>query len=269
MRGETTVSPVPSGAGRYQDWMWPDPLTLNGPNVGSGVRSRNFGGQPNLVQATTIAIGGGTNTVTAGWLGVSCAQLTSTNTPSGVAYKFETPMCNIRTSKVAIPPQCDDLLCYRMYCNMTMLSPVPQSDFGFEIVRTIGTTGAILLNLNEGFGVQLIDNTHCNFIVRGSNGLITTPFAVDCTAWHSFEFRIVGGMANTDATLQFLIDGVPQALPALSASWATGSNLPGTGLIGGLTGFTPMVIANAQVQPSGLFVQQARFICGPTMADCM
>lgn len=268
MRQEAVVSPVSPGAGRFQDWMWPDPQAYGGINIGTGVRQRN--GLGAAAVATTTALGGGTAPIAAVIAGVECAQILSAAAgPAGVAFRFvNAGLSHIKTSKSNINPIADDQACKRFLINMAGGGiAIGAGDFGFQVTRNSAGAGRIVGDANDGFGLQIQNGNVINFIVRGPNGLIApvalTGAPFDTTAWHTYDFLIIDATSTNEASLSLKIDNVPVALPALSASWAIGTNLPPAALTGGLVGFTPVVVSDSK-NNNGFFVQQLRMITAPT-----
>jgi hypothetical protein len=264
---ESIASSLPAGAGRSQDWYWPDPQASQGVNIGSGVRSRN---SAVAVSAQTGGIGGGNLVIAAVIKGVPCAQMLSGAGGSGTIFKFQPPMpLMLRTSKSKIVGAVDDQQVYRIVVTMAGggIAVNAGQDFGFEVIRTIGTFGRVFADANDGFGIRIQDSHIVQFFVRGPNGLIVrnlTAAPFDTTDWHSFDFRISSATDAVDAKLALLMDTVAVDLGAANSSWAAGTNLPATSLLNGLMGFTP-VLVSAAGNDNGLFVQQVHMMAAPSV----
>lgn len=267
-RFETLISPVPPGAGRFRDWMWPDPGNLDNPPTSftsNRLGTTLVGTNP---VAATLGFGGGTTTLAATINGIDCAQIVST-AAAGAGYRFDNTMiAHIKTTLNSVPFQCDDEQCFRVFCTMALQNPpTPGTDYGFEMVQGSGT-GRILQEALNGFGFQLQTANIVNLIVRGPLGLLTvalTAAPFDTTQFHTYELRITSASSNLDAGLAVLIDNVPVAgLPVTVTSWAAGTGLPASALVGGRVGFRAAVY-NVSGINNALFVARLRFMSAPTM----
>lgn len=269
MRQEQIVSPTPPGAGRFRDWVWPDPGNLDGnptPFVGDRIGATLAGSSP---VATSIGFGGGTTTLSATVAGIDCAQLLST-AGAGIGYRFDSSMmAHIKTSLNAIPFPCDDETCFRVIVNMALgLTPTPGTDYGYYLT-TANTNGRVLADAAVGFGFQIVDGNVVNFVTRGGLGLISialTAAPFDTTAFHAYEMRVTSATAIAQASLAILIDNVPVAsVPATVTGWGPGSALPPSVLFGGTRAGFRVGVYNTSGIINGLFVQKIRFMSAPTM----
>ena len=264
MRVESVISPLSAGAGRLFDWVWPDVFSHDA-NISAAVRPRNGQGDPSVGLGETVAIAGG-STVTAGVLnGVWVASFNVGGAGQATCFRFPNAgFFHVKTSKNNIPPGLDDTSAKRLITIMAAFAaPAAGQDFGIQYVRR--ANNGIQQTGNDGWGVNLTSLANAQFIVRGPNGLITQNFAVNTAVLHAYEFRILDATATTDASLQFLIDGVPQALAPLSSSWGPGTNLPPEAAVASVTGWQPLLIPNSGTGPNALFVNQQRVILAPTL----
>jgi hypothetical protein len=269
-RTETLISPVPPGAGRFRDMVWPDPSGLDGsPSsfVGNRLGTSLVGTNP---IAVSIGYGGGTSLGVASINGIDCANLPSNAGAVGLGLRFDSSMvAHIKTTLNALAFQVDDEQCFRVFCNMAMSSaPVPGTDYGWYMT-TANTNGRILGDVATGFGFLYVDANTVNFISRGPLGLVQQAVTVapfDTTQFHCYEMRITSATATTAAGLSVLIDNVPIVLPASLSSWGGVSALPPSILFGGTrAGFRPGLY-NTSGLLNALFVQKLRFLSAPTMA---
>lgn len=268
MRQEQIVSPVPPGAGRFRDWVWPDPAGLDAnptPFVGDRLGATLVGNAP---LAISIGFGGGTTTSVNVVNGADCASINSTGA-AGAGYRFDNSMlAHVKTSLNTVPFQTDDETCYRVICIMAMQNvPTPGTDYGYYLT-TSGTNGRVLADAAVGFGFQIQDGVVVNFVTRGGLGLVSTPITgagFDTTAFHAYELRITSASAVAQASLAILIDNVPvSTVPATITSWGAGSALPPSAVNGGRVGFRASLYNTSGVI-NALFVQKLRFLSAPTI----
>ncbi len=265
---ESVVNLLSSGAGRFQDWIFPDPEAFVGSTVGVGLRSRNglgSGGSVPVLRSTGIA--GGTSIDMDVFHGVPCVAIRSGPGDASFALSATSAgFIQIATTKSNLSPTVNDQACKRLVINMAAAAvPNAAHDFGFFIPRFSALTGRILADGNDGFGVRLAGVGLCEFITRGPNGLITVPLAVNpIGVWNTFDFRILDATATDEAGLNLLINNAPVNLGPLNSSWAAGTNLPPAALVGGFSGFMPMMCSNAG-NVNTLYVQQTRYITAPSV----
>lgn len=268
---EAIVSQLPSGAGRFQDFIWPDPMQSASGAVNSHIRGRINGVDQGFTSpGSQFNIGGGTGGNQVSILqGVPCAQLVSA-VGAGVQYGFYPGFhMALRTSRSAISPICDDCFVYRLIVIMAGPGVVVANnqDFGFEVVRWTGALARLAADGADGFGIRLADANTAQLIVHGPNGLVATnltaaPF--DTTIFHTYEFRVFQAGPTSDAFLTLRLDGAVIALSAVNSNFAApGTNLPATALTGNFMSFVPTMVSGAN-QAANLFVQRCRMIAAPS-----
>jgi hypothetical protein len=263
---DIVASKLPAGAGRFQDFVWPDPLQL-----GAGINSNS---RPRVGMVTAPGnvanIGGGTTSIAAVQNGVPCVQVPSA-VASGTQKQFYPGFsCWWRTSKSLISPRVDDAFVYRFLWNFAGagIALVGARDFGFEIVRFAGpAVVARLVGDNvPGIGFRIQDANTLQFLVNGPNGLQTvnlTAAPFDTTKFHSIDLRVFCASATADASLTVRLDDSPVALSTANSSWSAGTNLPAMQGTGSFVGFVPTIVSDAAANNS-FFVQTLRMICAPS-----
>lgn len=263
-----SVATLPSsGAGRFQDLIFPGRLTA----IGSALvdtfhtgrtRTENF-------QGTSVGLGGGVpNPAATVRLGVPCVNFNCTAV-AGIMFRFYPAMGfmlatgqNSTTPGSGLANNVTRIIW--SFCG-SGIAPNAGSDMGLEIVPPSGFfSGRILGDVSPGWGFRLASANSLEFIVRGPNGLITLPFVVDTTTWHVLDMRIVAASSGQDATLSVLLDNVPMNLGALNSSWAAGTNLPPAALINAQLGFMPCIVCNPN-PINNFWVYQLRFIQASTL----
>lgn len=262
------------GTSRFRDWIWPDPTQLNqNPSSELGARlgtlTHGSGASP-ATALTTDYNGGGSNNI-GFWNGIMCSAVTSGPAAGqGRSLRFDGMAGFVKTSKNLIGPFQDDLHCWRFLWNMAITAATPDTsrDCGGWLVIPNVNPRPIADNA-KGFGFRYKDANTVVFFANGNNGYTETPLTAapfDVTAWHSYELAIQGATSAQDASLVAYIDGAAKPLPTLFGSWATGSNLPFSGILGGRGGFAPAVcnVANSSLT---LVVQQVRSMCGPFISS--
>lgn len=265
---DQVASQLPSGAGRFQDFWWPnliDPVGVNStmrPRTGSAT-----------ALGSLANIGGGSSP---GWNvrnGSPVAQLTSgvaVNVGIQVIFYPGLPVM-LRTSRSAISPAVDDCAVYRFVINMAGFGTTVGAgeDFGFEIVRFAGNGVGIRLDKGDipGIGLRIQSANVVHFLVNGPLGrnffaLTAAPF--DTTQLHSYDLRLFSATPTADARLTLRIDGAVQALPATMSDWgAPGSLLPPMQGTAGFVGFVPTLVSCAG-SLNFLYVQQMHMCCAPS-----
>lgn len=173
-----------------------------------------------------------------------------------------------------IPQGLSDLACFRFSARMCSSGPTVDNvhDMGMQIVANVGTQ-LLLLNANTGFGFQLNDQAHAEFIARGPNGLVrtdVTPANFDGTQPHWYDLIIVNRSSSGPSLLIPRIDGNICAVPAASMSWGPGTNLPANAPTGGKIGFIGMMgNACGVAGDRSLEVSDAIMAFGPTLGDVL
>lgn len=256
-------------AGRRFSWYWPDQATLL--NGASGAVVSNGGVQRTAGFGTAGTGTRATNVIS----GVTCQMIRCFAINDQSFYTFDPIMIvNPRIGRGApIPSQCDDIGVWRFVANLAAVGPYPSaitSDYGFEIVKNNNGPVFLLKDANPGYGVRLLDAGHAELLIQGPNGLIRQSFALDVTKFHSYEFVIASATPFSEATFTFLIDGVVQALPPASQTWAAGTNLPAPTFLAGRVGFYPVLVNFGQVaSDNSVLAQSILLAAGQTYADTL
>lgn len=250
MPNETVVSPLPPGAGRIIDVMWPDPYDVTAQDP---IRCR-IGPTATADRTPTITgLGGGVAPSISVYKGVDAVVYNCTAVPAGRKATFSGPgSLHIRTTKGYAPPTLDDDLGF-MRILVTMSSaqtPGTLRDFGMQITQA--ATGCIYRDGASGFGFNIDvsgGNPILDFVVRGPNGLLHNTggnlATVDTTKWHTYEIRIQSATANAEASMTPYVDGVPvTGLAATTLSWATGTDLPPSVVTGSSIGFNVVFVSD-------------------------
>jgi hypothetical protein len=261
--------PIPSGAGRFLDWYYPDYASLLS---GASMAWKNRNG---AAVTPTSSLGGTAAFNLATINGVGC-QLYRTFAAADKAIQqpSQVLMFNPRTLASPIPPSGDDMGCIRFMMNICAaggLYPADNvHDYGFGWVRSNALSGLFWADAADGMAVRILDAAHIQLGIRGPNGLILASFAYDTTQFHTCEMVYMPPTRSAGAQFAFLIDGQRQPLPAKSTSWAAGTNLPTDQFVGSRLGFIPY-IANflGQIGDNSLCIQQGRLIAAPSYAAAL
>lgn len=265
---DIVASQLPPGAGRFQDFIWPDPIVAAAPVVAQ-MRGRNNCATSS--QGTQILIGGGGGLLATVVAGVPCQQIISgVGTGTQKLFYPGFPVM-LRTSRSLISSFVDDTSVYRLIVTMCRNGAAAAAgrDFGFEIVRWNGAAlSRIAADNVPGIGLRLQSANVVQLLVNGPNGLVVTdltagPFNTDLE-WHAFDLRFFSATPAADARWTLRIDGAPIALSDINSSWgAVGTNLPPVPLNGANVGFVPSLISDANVG-AGLFAQLVHLIAAPS-----
>lgn len=270
MRNELTLSPSSPGAGRFVDYIWPDPETYITNSQG---RLRNFDYNV-LVAPTFPAFGGGTDVsiqVRQGALssGFGCNAGGAGVGRGALFFPARVPLVTSRSA--AGNGAYNDLACWRlMWIAAFFTAPQPTGEVTCACIVNQGITNYIAA-LADGFGFHYRSDGRVSLAaVRGGvlTEFIVTPVGFDITLFHIYEMRLTAATAGTDAGLQVLIDNAPVALPAVLASWAAGTGLPSVQNVGGGPGFLPM-LRMVSDSVNGIFLHQFRASAGPTPASLL
>lgn len=280
-RTEVTISASPPGAGRFKDYIWPDPCTYTD---STNATSRIAGYKANIsgLSFANIGFGGGTPTRVNVRHGLPCIDLPCTavagngNGRGAPSAKLMFP--TLKTGNFS-SPLFDDMRCWRIiFIGGMVTAPNVEQDIGFACINTgnVGDCVQLVVHGRDGFAFGFVNNGSVRFFsnVGGvQTQQIITPtaaqgYAID--AMHMYEMRIEGATPTTDATMKVFLDGAQVALPATLASWAPGTKLPvmvspdaaSAGFVGGFG-----CISGGGVNT--LFVHQFRVICGPTLQSLL
>lgn len=271
---DQVASLLPAGAGRFQDFVWPDEVVgANG--VGASMRARNGGG---IVTGTNVAIGGGIGALTAVINGVPCQQLLSNVGVGNQRLMYPGFPVMLRVQRSKIGPYCDDCSVYRIIFTAATgaVAPAANRDWGFELSiyqGAPGFTSRIVVDAAPGIGLRFNSANVVQLLVRGPNGLVITdltaaPFTTVNT-FHTFDMRFFSATEFVDAFWTLRIDGGVVALSDVNSNWgAVGTNLPPMSGVGGgagtsTVGFIPSIVSDAN-NNNGLFVKQLRCIAAPS-----
>jgi hypothetical protein len=259
------------GAGRYRDYCFPEPafLVASLTQTVSGRRPGSDGstGFPLFGRAVYTADPGSNILGPTAYNGVNVATMLS----GAAAGQSNACIClvpRLNPSFIAT-----DEIAYTRIIWLMAIGNAPgavNTDFGGYVVQAASATPDMRLMSGGilGFGFQFPSLTSVQFVVRGPNGLVTLamPSITDSTILHAYELRILPPTSTQFAQLQAFVDGAPLALPALSASWAVGTNLPPLAILGGKLGFAVGAVNNS-LAAANLLIQQLRVINAPTLAD--
>lgn len=266
---EAVATLAPSGAGRFQDWIWPGRLTACGQGVTMDTSCTSRNGSASQA-GITLGFGGGINVPVAVNAGVACVRMPCG--PGAVGVAFRVPMLMLlRTTKQFISAAYDDQAVYRyvwMFAGDGVAANAGQ-DFGLEFIQTGAAGGArILADVGFGFGFRVADANVLQFIARGPNGLVTTPFTAapfNTALWHTLDLRIKSATDTSEATLDLRLDDQVVNLGPANSSWAPGTNLPPSALVGAQVGFEAQLVSAAG-NVNNLYTHQLRFMTAPTVA---
>jgi hypothetical protein len=265
---------VSPGNGRARDYSFPEPgfLVPNLTQQVSGQRQGNGGeGGPTFAR-TVYTADPGTPTGPVALNGVSMIAIVS-GAAAGQAYSFGGSLFP-RLSPSLITA--DDQAFTRVIWNMCAGNApgAANTDFGGYIVQPGSSTPDMRLMsggiLGFGFQISALGVGGINLVIRGPNGLITLNLpTLDSSILHALEMLILPGTRTNYAQLQAFADGVPIVLPALSSSWAPGTNLPPLAIVGNRLGFSPGVINNCLAGANLLLNATAglRVMTAPTLQD--
>ena len=244
---EAVASMLSSGAGRMRDYAWPSPPSLcTGGAANLAVR---LGGEAfvNNPIVTAVGFGGGGSTTGALVNGVAMADMPSTAVAlNGVAWFAANAGFNIRTAPQLYGPDADQESAFR--CIFIMAAQFGGGggfDIGGGVCMARQSNCRPLADNENGIFIRIGGANVAQLVIRGQNGLVTqalTSAPFDTTQLHSYELRIVsaGVQAGAYAQLQVLIDAaVVPGLPAISTSWAPGTNLPANQRNGTQMGYFP------------------------------
>lgn len=256
---EAIASQLSPGAGRFRDFIWPDPAALDNPPAAQ-ITSRDS----TINTAGAVVTGGPCGN--AAWLGVECASLGSNGAGGTTILRFDGGMnMHIKTARVAIPPANDDEHCFRVYCNMAIAAaPNAGAEMAWNCTAADGNGWLTGGSPATGWGFYFADANSVFLRARGPNGTVVTQvLAGDVTQWHSYELRITNATATADAQFQVRIDGVVVNVPPAFSSWAAGTNLPGAAVRATRVGFRP-VLASGDGKANQLYVSCLRMMSAPT-----
>lgn len=262
------------GAGRTRDYSFPEPgflvPTLTQPVAG---QRQGNGGEVGPTFARTIYTADpGQPTGPVASLGVSVIAILS-GAAAGQGFGFAGSLYPRLVPNLI---SYDDQAFTRVIWNMCIGNPPggANTDVGGFIVTPAASAPdmRVMANATNGFGFQFssMGVGGINFVTRGANGLVTTNIpGLDSSFLHALELIIIPGTRTSYAQLQCFADGVPVILPALSSSWAPGTNLPLLAVNANRLGFAPGVINNCLAVTNLLLNATAglRVVTAPTYQD--
>lgn len=264
---DQVASLLPSGAGRFQDFIWPSPLQMLGNGVGASFISR-IGGGATMPGAVVIFGAGAAATVFA--IGGGVMQQIPTDVANAGSQRLFYPgfPVMLRTSRTPIDGTVDDCAVYRFVIVMGATASIGAGgEQGFQITQyNAGGGQRIVADASPGIAIDLANGLGSpRVIVRGPNGLQTQDLSPTTAAFLStYDIRLFSATAKADAFWTLRINGQVQPLLAINSSWgAPGTNLPPAASSGGAVGFTPSLVASAQAT-SALFVRSCQLIAAPT-----
>lgn len=259
---------VSPGAGRYRDLSFPEPAWLAATlaQTVSGVRPGSNGatGFP-LFAKTVYTADPGTPTGPVASLGINVMAILS-GAAAGQGYCC---IC-LQPRLVPTPITVDEIAFTRIIWIMACGNPPANATTdigGYVVIPNSATPDMRVMGGISGFGFQFSSMTTPQFVAQGPNGRILTPTAINDINYHAYELRIIPSTRTQYAQLQAFIDDVPFPLPALSSSWAPGTNLPSPSITANKVGFGVGVINNC-LASCNLLINQVRIIQAPTLQDC-
>jgi len=263
--GNTLPNPIP-GAGRFIDYMWPDPTTFAGGS--SPGRLRNNQTNP-VVAPTFVGLGGGGGSGAGVLNGVPVWQVQSSGVAgNGNAILLSNQRVVAFSSKSALNPAINDTACWRIIWNVAMFAAPALTGESTCCMLTDTNNPKFITGLNEGFGFHFLNDGTVGFATVKGGVLVQTVLTAAPFAYigviHSYEMRIFGATSTQEAQLVVLIDSVPLALPATSSNWGAGTKLPATQMVGGIQpGWCPGVV-NVANNVNSMYTNMVRVIAGPT-----
>lgn len=262
------------GDGRFRDYSFPEPAYLV-PTLTqqvSGARQGNGGELGPTFARTIYTADPGQPTGPVASLGISVIAILS-GAAAGQSFSFGGSLFpRLNPSLISN----DEQSYTRVIWNMAIGNPPggAATDVGGYIVQPGSSTPDMRVRAGgiNGFGFQFssMGVGGINFIIRGPNGLVTQNIpGLDSSFLHVLELYILPGTRTSFAQLQVFADGAPVVLPALSSSWAPGTNLPPLAINGNRLGFSPGVINNCGAAANVLLNATAglRVITAPTFQD--
>lgn len=267
---DQVASLLPSGAGRFQDFIWPDPLQWGGPGIGAAHRSRTAGGAE--ATGTQVLFGAGTAGFPQVIIEQPFVQIPSGAANSGIQYiMYPGFPVTLRTSRTPIDGTTDDCAVWRFLIVMSAERNVAGGgEQGFQITQWNNGAGCRLIGDNApGFALDLPDQTNdIWFRANGPNGLQSINLGTPGQAssfLSTFDLRVFSATATADAFLTLRCNGVVAAIPAIFSNWgAVGTNLPPVGSVAGSVGFVPSLVSSSQAANGVLAVQSLEMMCAPT-----
>ena len=264
------ASPLP-GAGRWRDYCFPEPAFL-GPTLNqqqAGIRPASNGATAFPIFARTVYTADpGQPTGPVMFNGVNVMAVLS-----GAAAGQGFACTCIQPRLTPTPLTVDDMAFNRIvFIGMGMGNPpggAATDVGGYVVIPNSGTPDMRVMSGGiSGFGFQFPTQSTVQFVIRGPNGLVTLAIPqINDLLLHTYEMRILPSTRTAYAQLQVFVDFVPLALPALSSSWAPGTNLPSIAITSNRMGFAPGLINNC-LASANLLINQLRVIQAPTLQDC-
>lgn len=259
-------SQLPSGAGRFQDFVWPDPIGAMENGVGASIRSRIGGGV--AMPGTVVLFGGGLPCVI-GSFGGDVFQTLQANVGVGSQRMFYPGFpVTLRTSRSLIDGTVDDCAVYRFLMVMSSSANAgANGEMGFQLTQWANGAGTRIIGDNApGVGINLpLGTNEVDVIVRGPNGLVVTPLVVpgNATFMSTFDLRFFSATATADAFWTLRVNGNVIPMSAANSSWAAGTNLPPAANVGGSVGFVPSLVCSGNSN-SLLAVRSVQLIAAPS-----
>lgn len=265
---DQVASQLPTGAGRFQDFLWPDPIGGLENGAGASFRSRIGGGI--AMPGAVVLFGGGLPAIV-GTFGGDAFQVLQAGVGIGSQRLFYPGFpVMLRTSRTPIDGTVDDCAVYRFVITMGCSAAVgANGEMGFQLSQYNAGGGQRIIGDNSpGIGINLPNGTNqVDLLVRGPNGLVTTTLAVPGSApfpASTFDLRFFSATATADAFWTLRVNGSVIALSAINSSWgAPGTNLPPVASSGGAVGFTPSLVAAGNAATL-LTVRSCQLIAAPS-----
>jgi hypothetical protein len=246
------------GAGRFIDVGFPVPYATV-PNMLLSITRAGV-----VLNNTNTGAGGLTTTVGCSD-GVDCVQLCTSAVGDLNSVTFSGSLiCHVRTTAGGFlggPGAGDETNVYRVVACLAGvgIDPAAAGDFGLEVLVVAG--GTFVLAGATGWAITLASNSVARFDVRGPNGLVSynlTAAPFDTRKFHAYEIRLYSATFTAPGRVEAYVDGVRIPLPALTATWAAGTNNPPAVI----AGFVPAVVNRAGVASNKLQISSVRLIAG-------
>lgn len=258
-----------AGTGRFRDFSFPEPAYLQGSlsQTVAGQRQAAVGATAAPLFAKSVYTADpGSPTGPVAFNGVSVMAILS-GAAAGQSFACGCLCPRLNPSAITV----DEFAYTRIIWIMALGNPPSgaATDVGGWVVPFASATPDMrsVAGGISGFGFQFQSMSQVQFFTRGPNGLVTTAIpAMTDVNLHAYELRILPPTRTQYAQLQAFLDGAPIALPALSSSWAPGTNLMPLAISANRVGFAPGVINNCGAS-ANLLVQAHKTIVAPTFAD--
>ncbi len=248
---EQSLSPLPNGAGRISDWVYPDPMQV----FTTGIQGTTFRNRLNsgTITAVTGGYGGGGATLAtvagagASVTGSPAVTLVGTGSGGQLVRATNGPSAwfsRLRT-KAAFPANSDDYSVTSVSAIVAYIGVVGSATQtgGLAVTQDGGLMGSGGAGTSAGFGFY---RTAANVLQIGvlpvANGVLTLFPAMNGGTYneqqlHKQQFVFTSATATSDTTVTAYLDGIPLRTFVLTAA-AQGVTMP---TLGGSLPFIPVL----------------------------